>query len=416
MTPYSLALDSLCNTLNKGRYSNMELKDALSDSGLNVKDRALYKQLYFGVLERLYLLDFIIGKFSKKAPSQMQPQLVNILRIGVYGIMFMNFSDSIAVNNCVELAKKKAGFAASFVNGLLRNVSRNKETLLSDNIPPNVRYSVSLEMYTLLRSQWGKDINTFLEGTNENIPVTLRVNTLKITPEKLTEILKTENIEAQGHEILTVKAHTSIENTESYKQGLYHIQGKASQNAISLLDIKPNMTVIDFCSAPGSKSFLAAEIMENKGEIYAFDLYPHRVELINKGANRLGIDIIKASSADTSKKLPVAITADRIICDMPCSGLGMLSKRPEIRYKDLSEINELIKLQSAILENASSYLKKGGKLLYSTCTVNKEENEGVLNKFLDTHPEFSYVSEPKTYMTYGEEGFFTAVLEKKNDR
>lgn len=416
MTPYLLALDSLCNTLNKGRYSNMELKTALADSGLNTKDRALYKQLYFGVLERLCLLDFIIGKFSKKKPEQMQPQLVNILRIGVYGIMFMNLSDSAVVNNCVDLGKKRVNFAAAFINGLLRNVARNKETVLQDNIPPNVRYSVSLEAYTLLRSQWGKDINGFLEGAYENIPVTLRVNTLKTTPEKLIEILKTENIEAQGSEILTVKAHTSIENTNSYKSGLYHIQGKASQNAVALLDLHPGMTVIDFCSAPGSKSFLAAQLMENKGEIYAFDLYPHRVDLIKKGASRLGIGIIKAMAADTSVSLPIDIMADRIICDMPCSGLGMLSKRPEIRYKDLSEIDELIRLQGAILENACKYLKKGGRLLYSTCTINKNENEGVLESFLKNHPEFSYAQPPKTYMTCGEEGFFTALLEKKNDR
>ncbi len=413
--PLSLAYDSLCKTIGKGTYSNLQLKNTLSSSDMPEKDRAMYKQLYFGVLERLYLLDWYIGRFSKKKPESMDAGLLNILRLGALRVMLMDTYDSAAVNEAVELAKKHAPYASGFVNGLLRNLSRNKEALLNEPKAPNVRYSVSPEIYAMLRNAYGKDAaNSFLEGAYEKGEICARVNTLKVTPESLMERLSNEGVDADADgDMLILNAHTSIENTPSYKEGLFHLQGRASQNAVKLLDPKPGMRLIDACAAPGSKSFTAAYLMQGKGSIAAFDLYPHRAELIRSGAKRLGLSLIDARALDASGEF--SGTADAVICDMPCSGIGMIQKRPEIRFKDMSEVSQLIKIQKAILENMSAHLNKGGRLLYSTCTLNPDENEHITDEFINNHPDFEYMHAPKTYMEYGKEGFFTAVLRRKDD-
>ncbi len=413
--PLSLAYDSLCKTISKGTYSNLQLKNTLGSANLPERDRAMYKQLYFGVLERLYLLDFYIGKFLKKKPESMDIRLMNILRLGTLRIMIMDTYDSSAVNEAVDMAKKHAPYASGFVNGLLRNISRNKEALLNEPTPPNVRYSVSLPVYTMLRGAYGKEkTNSFLEGAYEKGEICARVNTIKTTPEDLKKRLESEGVDAKiEDDMLILNAHTSIENTPSYKEGLYHLQGRASQNAVKLLNPAPGMTLIDACAAPGSKSFTAAYMMKGIGRITAFDLYQHRVELIKSGAKRLGLSLIEAKVNDASKDFDGM--ADIIICDMPCSGIGMIQKRPEIRFKDMSEIAGLIALQKKILENMSRHLNKGGRLLYSTCTLNPSENEGVTDAFLEIHTDFEYKNSPTTYMEYGKEGFFTAILGRKDD-
>ncbi len=411
-----LCLRSLCETLNKGAYSNLQLKNSLNSSELSSKDKALYKQLYFGTLERLITLDTIIDAHSKMKLKKMSPQLINLLRLGVFQLLYCDrIPDSIAINKTVELAKKKVGQAAGFVNAVLRNILRNKESLEGLLKSPQEKYSVGESVCNMLINAYGeKKAFEFMEGLFINIPVTAVINTLKTEGETLCALLKEQEIEAeQNGNTLTLFAHTSIESSPAYKEGLFHLQGLCSQRAVELLDIKPGMTVIDMCSSPGAKSFTAAYKMENKGSIFAFDLYPHRVELIKKGAQRLGITVINAMPCDSSKELPVKLKADRIICDVPCSGIGMMSKRPEIRYKNIDDTNELCDLQYAILCNGVKYLKEDGRLLYSTCTLNPKENSEITDKFLFEHPEFYYIEEPCTYMETGEEGFFTAVLGRR---
>ncbi len=414
----ALCLNSLCETMNKGAYSNLQLKSSLLDESLSSKDKALYKQLYFGTLERLITLDAVIARFSKMKLKKMSPQLINLLRLGAYQLLFCErIFDTEAVNKTVELAKKRVASASGFVNAVLRNIQKNKEELLGSFINPCERYSVSESIIDMLKKEYGKEkAYAFLAGTFENIPVTAAVNTLKTDASALARILKNQDIEVKTHNgTMELYAHTSIENSPAYREGLFHLQGEASQNAVKLLEIKPGMTVIDMCSAPGSKSFTAAYAMENKGQIFAFDLYPHRVKLIDAGAKRLGIKIIKAAKADSAKTLPIEAKADRIICDVPCSGLGMMSKRPEIRYKDISDITELCNLQYEILCNASGYLKEDGLLLYSTCTLNPRENREITDKFLKEHTEFEYIKEPRTEIEPKKEGFFTAVIGRKSN-
>ena len=414
----ALVLKSLCETLNKGAYSNLQLKSSLLDDSLTSKDKALYKQLYFGTLERLKTLDAVIAKFSKMKLNKMSPQLKNALRLGAFQILFCErIFDTEAVNITVELIKKKMPSASGFVNAVLRNIQRNKEGLVASLINPCERYSVSESIVDMLKKEYGKEkAYAFMEGLFENIPITAAVNTLKTDAAALSDILEKQDIEAKiNNGYLELYAHTSIENTPAYKEGLFHLQGEASQNAIKLLETEPGMTVIDMCSAPGSKSFTAAYIMKNKGQIFAFDLYPHRVKLIEAGAKRLGIEIIKAQDGDSSKALPIDIKADRIICDVPCSGIGMMSKRPEIRYKDITDIKELTDLQYSILCNASNYLKENGLLLYSTCTLNPKENREITDKFLKEYTDFTYIKEPHTDIEPKKEGFFTAVIGRKTN-
>ena len=361
-------------------------------------------------------LDAVISRFSKMKLNKMSPQLKNLLRLGAYQLLFcQRIYESEAVNKTVELAKKKMPSASGFVNAILRNIQREKDGLVQSLVNPCERYSVSESIVDMLKKEYGKQTAyAFMEGLFFNIPVTAAVNTLKTDKESLGKILEQQDIETEDSgDCLCLFAHTSIENSPAYKDGLFHLQGEASQNAIKLLDIRPGMTVIDMCSAPGSKSFTAAYCMENKGKIYSFDLYPHRVKLIEAGAKRLGINIIEAHTADSSAPLPVNTKADRIICDVPCSGIGMMAKRPEIRYKDISNLEELATLQYAILENAAGYLKEDGLLLYSTCTLNPKENREITDRFLNLHPEYTYIKEPHTYIEPRKEGFFTAVIGRK---
>ena len=262
----ALVLKSLCETLNKGAYSNLQLKSSLLDDSLTSKDKALYKQLYFGTLERLKTLDAVIAKFSKMKLNKMSPQLKNALRLGAFQILFCErIFDTEAVNITVELIKKKMPSASGFVNAVLRNIQRNKEGLVASLINPCERYSVSESIVDMLKKEYGKEkAYAFMEGLFENIPITAAVNTLKTDAAALSDILEKQDIEAKiNNGYLELYAHTSIENTPAYKEGLFHLQGEASQNAIKLLETEPGMTVIDMCSAPGSKSFTAAYIMKN---------------------------------------------------------------------------------------------------------------------------------------------------------
>ncbi len=402
-----LAIRSLIETLEHGAYSNLELKRTLGRSDLSVGGRALYKQLYFGTLERLRLLDFSLSQVSKMKLGKMSPLILNTLRVGAYGLYFTDFPAAKTVNETVAILRKKAPAAAGLTNAILRHLPP-----IPEDLPPAVRYSVSDEVYQLLSQSLGEQTDVFLEKALTPAPITARVNTCRTNTQDLIHILSTQGVIATETALphaLHLSLSSALETLPAYRDGLFHLQGMSSQSAVALLAPKPDDIMLDLCCAPGGKTFTAAQYMNNTGHIYGFDLHEHRVELIRSGAARLGLTCITAATADATAPLDVP-PADVILADVPCSALGQLSRRPELRYRT-PDTASLTAIQSAILENAASYLKTGGRLLYSTCTLNGAENRGVRDKFLKNHPEFSAGQE--IMPTDPHDGFYMTLLIKE---
>lgn len=402
----TLAIRSLIETLERGAYSNLEIKRTLGRSELSVGGRALYKQLYFGTLERLRLLDHLLSQASKMQLSKMSPLLLNTLRVGAYGLCFTDLPPAKTVNETVALLKKKAPNAAGLANAVLRHLPP-----IPDHLPPAVRYSVSDAVYARLHTVLGEKTDAFLAGTLTPAPITARVNTLKTDGESLIHMLSDQGVTAtpaDRPDALTLSLSGALEALPAYRDGLFHLQGLSSQTAVATLDPKPGEILLDLCCAPGGKAFTAAQYMQDRGQIFGFDLHEHRVDLIRAGATRLGLSCLTAQTADATGDLDVPL-ADAVLADVPCSALGQISRRPELRYAD-PDITAITRTQSAVLENAARYLKPGGRLLYSTCTLDRRENTDVRDAFLARHPEFSAISE--RLLTDPHDGFYMTLLKK----
>lgn len=403
-------------------YSNLTLDSVLE------KEKAGYepfvRALVYGVIERKITLDYILSGFLTQPINRLKPQVLTVLRMGVYQIKFMDkIPVSAAVNESVKLVKQQGfSFASGLVNSVLRKTA-NSEIIYLENKESveylSIRYSCPENLAKKYINDYGFENAVGILSTSlENPPLIIRVNTLKISPEDLILRLQEEGAETchcNFDGALTVKSG-NIFATDCYKDGLFHVQDLASQMCINALDPKPYETVLDMCAAPGGKSFTIAEKMRNKGEIYSFDLYEHRLSLINSGAKRLGIDIIKAAARDASAVYDDIPNADKILCDVPCSGLGVIRRKPEIKYKNLGFIDKLTDLQYNIICSSSLYLKKGGRLVYSTCSLNKEENEKVCERFLESHKDYKLIDGyPVTLMPHKDktDGFFFAVFTKE---
>ena len=418
-----VAVKALTEVSNNKAYSNITLNKVFDNNPMNHTEKAFATALFYGVLDRKLSIDYIISIFVKKGLKKITPITLEALRIAVYQIYFMDkVPDSAAVNESVNIVKaSKERFNASFVNGVLRNVLREKPNFPSDDSAESlsVRYSCPKWIINSFVNDYGVDTaKLLLDASLQKPPVTLRVNTVKISADEL--IIRLENeglkVEKLNENALNILSGIDVKDSNCYKEGLFHIQDLASQKSIEKLDLKPQMRVLDLCSAPGGKSFTAAGIMENTGEILSFDLYEKRVELIKRSAKRLGFDIIKAHIGDATVFDEKLGLFDAVICDVPCSGLGVIRRKPEIKYKDTEDFKELQSIQKKILENASRYLKQNGKILYTTCTLRCDENENIVSDFLKSNNSFKHEYE-KTYMPHidGTDGFFCALLIKKQN-
>lgn len=405
-------------------YSNIAVDAVLKNN--DVVSAPFVCQIVYGVIERKITLDYILSQFLTQPLKKLNPQVLTILRMGVYQIKFMDkVPDSAAVNESVKLVKKvKCAFSSGLVNSVLRKASANEiKYPESDNkiFDLSIKYSCPVELVKHYINDYGvEDTEEFLKDSLGNAPIFLRVNTLKITTDELIKLLSRESINALKCEdidnALMLTDGGAVFKTKAYSDGLFHVQDKASQICISKLDPKPNEIVFDMCASPGGKTFSMAEMMNNKGSIYSFDLYEHRVKLIADGAKRLGIDIVNANVGDASKFNDMLPRADKILCDVPCSGLGVIRRKPEIRYKDLEFVDNLYELQYNILNCSAKYLQQNGVLVYSTCSLNKKENEDICDKFLAENNEFEKVEDYITLWPHknGTDGFFIAKFKKVN--
>ena len=414
-----LAVSILLKIENDNAYSNLTLASFLKDTDLNNEGKAFVSALVYGVLDRKITLDFVLSKFMKTPIKKTAPFTLCVLRTALYQIMFMEkVPESAAVNEAVKLIKKsKENRNAGFVNAVLRSVLRAENLIpQGDSIKDlSLRFSAPEWIVESFVCDYGKETAIkLLEESLKFAPVTLRVNTLKTTADALKEKLGTKSDDTVFLNSLILEKGFDLANNELYKQGLFHVQDLASQKAISVLCPKPNERVLDICAAPGGKTFTMAELMENKGEIIACDLYEHRVGLIDEGAKRLGIDIIKPIVSDAEIFNEALGEFDVVLCDVPCSGLGVIRRKPDIKYKTENDFTELCEIQYKILCNAVKYLKSGGKILYSTCTLRRAENEDIVNRFLNEHNCFKKVTE-KTLMPHIDktDGFYYALLEKE---
>lgn len=405
-------------------YSNITVDSVLKNN--DVVSAPFVCQLVYGVIERKITLDYILSQYLTQPLKKLNPQVLTILRMGVYQIKFLDkVPDSAAVNESVKLVKKvKCAFASGLVNSVLRKVSASEVSYPeTDNkaFDLSIKYSCPIELVKHYADDYGfEDTEKFLKDSLGNAPIFLRVNTLKTTTDKLIDILASENVSATKCDDLEnavmLTNGGAVFKTKAYKDGLFHVQDKASQICISKLDPKSDEVVFDMCASPGGKTFTIAEIMNNKGKVYSFDLYEHRVKLIADGAKRLGIDIVDAKTEDSAEFNSKMPKADRILCDVPCSGLGVIRRKPEIRYKDLGFVDNLCELQYNILNCSAKYLRNNGIIVYSTCSLNIKENEDICNKFLSEHDDFIKIDDYITLWPHknGTDGFFIAKLKKVN--
>lgn len=424
--PRRIAYEILLSVLYEGAYSNIAINKALRNSDLQNMDRGFVTELVYGTISKKLYLAYMIQKFSKTPIKKLSKEVMTILYMGLYQILYMDsVTEFAAVDESVKLCKKVFPKGSGFVNGVLRNILRDEDAseihMKDKKQYLSVRYNVSMDIVTLFDHQYGSaEAEHILQALEEKPALYIRANALKISAAELQKML-----EAEGHLVQAVQEEPSalqvanfkrIETNEAYRKGLFTVQDISSMQAVRALDPQEGETILDICASPGGKSTFIAELMNNKGKIYARDISERKLKLVESTAERLGIDIIETAAMDgTVLAEGLKDTFDRVLVDAPCSGLGIIRKKPELRYKTLKDIEPIYEVQAKILENAWQYLKSGGILVYATCTINKDENEKQIEAFLSkkSTSEYALISqETKLFRAHESDGFYVAKIKK----
>ena len=400
-----------------GAYSNIAINEAVSRrKGMR---ESFVRSFAKGVLRNSIRIDHIIDTLAGKGISSIKQRPLIILRMGIYAIdELSSVPDHAAVNVAVELAKSVSKGSDRFVNGMLRNYLRRKDEFAPDRLEPHVRYSMSKEIFSLLSEQYGSEAIRIAEALNQPSEVYLRANTLKADRDEVIRRLAEYGIEGrraeENSEAILAKG-SGIVNCELYRQGFYTIQSLSSMIAVKALCPEPGSRVLDLCAAPGGKTGYMAELMGNKGSITACDIHPHRLMLTQAAMKRLGVSICATEERDAAVyDESLKDSFDYVLADVPCSGLGVIASKPELKLTaDPSAFDGLIDIQKRILTNALRYVKPGGILEYSTCTLNKNENEAVVKHVLSKEGNSARVIEMTTLMPYnGKVGFYYCIIGK----
>ena len=448
-TAREAALRALRDVDVKEAYANLALDAHLTRSKLEGRDRALATELVYGVTRRRGTIDWAIGQVATRPLDEIDPWIRNILREAVYQILYMErIPQSAAVDQAVELAKQYGHTGvAKFVNGVLRNLLRKLPTLAwpKEETDPVGALAVRHSYPEWLVQQWTGRFGTeeavkLMESGNQVPPLTIRVNTLKATREQVAEALEAEGIKTEptphspyGLIVHDLTSSSYLDRLKAMKQGLFTVQDESSMLVAPVLNPQPGMTVLDVAAAPGGKTTHLAAWMQNEGRIIALDIHDHKVDLVEQNAKRLGATIIEGLCLDArevGKLMPNR--AEAVLCDVPCSGLGTLSRRPDARWrKTEADVTSLMPIQQAILESAALAVKPGGTLVYSTCTIEPRENQELVAAFVESHPEWSF-DDIRPYLPaslagdaadgwiqllphrHGTDGFFIARLKKQS--
>jgi len=437
LNPRKAAVLSLNSCIKNGRFTNLEVDSMIKKYKFEGLDKSFFTALLYGTTERLLTLDFVITKFSNIEYQKIDPVILCILRVAVYQILYMDrVPDSAACNEAVDICKTTSHSEnqCGYVNGVLRSIIRSRDKIPSMIEKEGGRHAVSIAtsiplwIIDSLSEDYGEKTAFEFAGciSSAKQSVTLRVNTIKTTRESLLAALG-NHASATRYSPVGIRLDGSFPVTElfGFSDGLFYVQDEASQLCTSIIkDVSDDTVIVDACACPGGKTFSAAIALCNKGNVYSFDLHKNRIKLIDSGAERLGLTNIKTEARDArSPKAELFGCADYVICDVPCSGLGVIAKKPDIRYKDRSEVENLPAVQYAILCETVKYLKPGAVLIYSTCTTRKAENEDIVYKFLENNPGYHLEStdifgeKDDGCVTlfphkYGTDGFFTAKIVK----
>lgn len=417
------AFDVLMDVEKNGAYSNLSLNSFIEKN--RPDSPAFVRELAYGVLRNKLLLDWFLGQLIPSGLKKIKKQDMTLLRMGVYQLSYMkSVPEYAAVSETVNMAKKLARGRERFINGVLRGYIRNRQQLVLPDREVNLEeylsivYSVERWIVRLWKDAYGAEkTEALLRASNETPELAVRVNLMKTDRKSLKEKLEALGFEAAESEVsdraLLVKG-SGLLDTELYREGMFSVQDEASILASDALDAKPGDCIADVCAAPGGKTFATAELMAGKGVIYAMDKYEHKLKLMEAQAKRAGIDNIRLLQHDST--VPVEELKgqmDKVLADVPCSGLGVMRRKPEIKYKGRQELNELIERQRQILLAAASYVKAGGTLVYSTCTINPAENEKQIVEFLRGNKDFKALEQKQLLPDGGTDGFFICRMRKE---
>ncbi len=408
---YDLVINSLIKIFNDQAYTNLTISNTLKNAAFSENEKKLYTKLVYGVVDKKYYLDYLMQPLTKG--KRIKPYVKNALRIGVYGLEYLNLAPHYLINELVATVKKTNFQAAGFVNAILRKYQMMPKRSL-DNLPENtylsIKYSINQELVDLLNAQYPKMLPS-LFGDEENIYNIYRINHLKAKTSDIISFLDNEKILYEIEDGLILKTTSNLINTTLFQEGKIVAQDKASIKVGLIANPKKHDLILDACSAPGSKAMHLASIIENEGTIIACDIYPHKIQLINDNAQKLGVTCLKTFVLD-ARVATFDELFDLILVDAPCSGLGVMRHKPDLKYQMTKDKIASIKTdQKAILNNVVKYLKKHGILVYSTCTINKEENEGMIKTFLETHPNFEKLYEESIFPSNTQDGFYICKLQ-----
>lgn len=406
----------------KDAYSDSSLNHIFQTTALEIRDRNFASRLVYGTLQTRYLCDFYIRSFSKIRLKKIDPRILDIMEMAVYQLVFMShIPDNAAVNESIELIKKytKANEKTiGYANGVLRSIARDLDHLPALNCQTKAEYySIQYSHPQWLVNQWIDQFGLLktkkiLKTNNEISPLCIRINTLKANIDTVQNQMEKDGYSVHRHskikDLLLCDQGLNIAEYPLFRKGMITVQDGASMTAAEILNVRKDSTVIDCCAAPGGKSFYLAEKMKNTGKIFSCDISPSKLQKIRQGAERLGLTNLEICLQDASVNIPEFMNfADYVLCDVPCSGLGIIRKKPEIRYKEEIGLKELPKIQLAILKNVSRYVKPGGSLVYSTCTILQRENLDVIRAFLSENSNFFLKSFETKITGLCPEGYFT---------
>ena len=425
MSARYLAYKILFDIEVNGNYSNMALNKYLNEAGLDDQDKGFVTELVYGIIEKKRYLDYMINKVSKIKVRKMQHSVKLVLRMGVYQLVYMDgVTDYAAINESVNIMKKLDKRSASFVNAVLRNISRNLDEVkdISLNTVDKLAIYYSYENWiveNLVKEYGFERTEAILRALSQKPNIYLRVNRTKLRPGQSMDYLVgqiigrliDQGLEASRveglEEAIKVKGLKSIDKHPLFREGYVSVQDISSILVAKVMDPKRESRVLDLCAAPGGKSTHIGELMENTGHLISQDIFDHKIKLMNTYAERLGLKNMEAKLGDALVLNEDYIGKfDYVLCDVPCSGMGIVRRKPEIKYKKEDEVENLPDLQYQILENASSYLKEGGILIYSTCTIFKQENTDVVDRFLNNHKDFDLddLGPIKEFLGIGDKG------------
>ncbi len=419
------ALKVLYNIDKKKGYSNIVLSEALDKNRtkLNERDIGFISELVYGTVTWKLTIDYIISKYSSVKVNKISKWILNILRMSTYQIVFLDkIPKSATVNEAVKLSKKYGAKSSGFVNAILRKIEKEDYNKLNE-INDDVKRISLLEsmpewlVQELLKDYPLEEVTEICRCSNLHPKITIRINRLRTEKSTLVEQLKQRNIEfeyTEDEEFLNLKIK-DLANIDLFKEGMFTAQDLSAGQTAKVLCPKEEEIVLDACSAPGGKTTHLAELMNNKGRIIAWDLYNSRLKLVNDNARRLGIDIIKTEEKDSSVFDEKYLNKfDKILLDVPCLGIGVIKRKPDIKWqRKFEDIKEISKIQQKILQNCSKYLKYGGELVYSTCSILKEENENIISEFIKCNKDFKLIEEIKIQTSEKADGFYICKIKKE---